>query len=242
MGNHSQNRLELLGDRALIEAVFELITPVLSALKVSPAALADRELDYSILRQMSEEEEETNNLRRTCAFSQLEGLPISLELISPCPSKEELIKQVQAEIEEERVRRTGWKRWAGAVYDWLFPHTLASLERAADKLETEWKMDHWGTMCDVFDTADQRIGDSQLFSTGDAPPIAAIRTLSRRFPTLTFILEWFADADLTPSRLILQNGIDISQEAHEIDSPQGKDILYRLGIDRDQDQEKSNQV
>jgi hypothetical protein len=97
---------------------------------------------------------------------------------------------------------------------------------AASELAHRWQIEHWEAQ-EVCDTIDKRVGDSIQFSTGHDAPIGALRTFSRKFPTLAIVLEWRADADYMPSRVTLRDGVG-SVEVYEAESPQGEEIMSRL--------------
>ena len=52
-----------------------------------------------------------------------------------------------------------------------------------------WRAKNWGTKWDL-EAGEKFKGDILYFSTAWSPPIEAISTLSKRFPTMTFTLDY----------------------------------------------------
>jgi len=214
MGNQCRNRLELRGDRTAIETAFSSFTPIPRPIIIPMSSSEEDDVHCLPPESCSQE-------RAKEAGLELYAAPIDFNAIDPKPPESYFQAAADSAAAERRRNRTSlFSRILGALLDWWSPPLPAS------RWERVWEDEHWGTG-DPFETVEHREGDSICFSTAHAAPLPLMRTLSRKHPTLTVILEWCADADYVPRRLELRNG-EGEETAFDSPSEEGKAIRVSL--------------
>lgn len=83
----------------------------------------------------------------------------------------------------------------------------------------DWCVDNWGTKWDLNedDNVTFAEGDTEFFNTAWSPPVDAILKLSKKFPTMSFKLDYFEGGMMFGGEVGMKNGCVELDEEHEDD-------------------------